>query len=406
MTLAWDANPEFGIAGYLVYVRSSADSRSYDVAGATSFTLRDAVVGTQYHFAVAAYTRERLVGDRSAELSALATMPGTCRANPAPVPPAVPGAPLEFRSRATGLGRIASLTESGDDLAVVEDNRRVRYFNPAGLGESALPAADASTRFTEVALPPQAPIDDHVYLGRVVTRSGVREFEIVRYRKVGHQLGQGATIIAGLRLPGTDDPRFTVNRSGLIYVAMPAAPVGRTDPYAARVLRFTVDGTVPSDSRHTSPIMAHGFERPRGLFADGRLLWLSGEDPRWSGGFATLPEEEADTDPWPRVPIETLVAPPPGPPVDRKLLAFAAREGLVDEVVLLFAEPSGVLSRVRVGADGTQTVDAADFGASRAPVAAALGEDLRVYVAVPEANGRFSILESSPAGQPQPGRLP
>jgi hypothetical protein len=280
-------------------------------------------------------------------------------------------------------------------VAAVEDGRRLRYFDANGLGESALPAADASTRYIQLALPPQAPADDHVYLGTVLTRSGVREFNIVRYREIANRLGEGATIISGLPLPGSDDPRFTVDRTGLIYVAMPAAPAGRTDPYEARVLRFTVNGTVPSNSRRTSPVTAYGFGRPRGLFADGRLLWLAGEDARWPGGFAVLPVGEQDTDEWPRVPIEVSVAQPPGLPVIRTLLAFAAGGDLVDEVVLLFAESTGRLSRVRVRADGTQTVDSQDFGANRAPIAAALGADLRVYVAVPDAGGRFSILQSA-----------
>jgi hypothetical protein len=74
--ITWDANPEPAVAGYIVYVGTSAGNytASYDVGKTTTFSLADAAAGTTYHLAVRAYENNTNLSPLSVELTA--TVPG------------------------------------------------------------------------------------------------------------------------------------------------------------------------------------------------------------------------------------------------------------------------------------------------------------------------------------------
>src|SRR5215510_2123212 len=70
ISLAWDANDESSVRGYIVYVGTTSQSPSstYDVGNATSFSFTAGVPGQTYYFAVAAYGDRQLVGPPSSEV--------------------------------------------------------------------------------------------------------------------------------------------------------------------------------------------------------------------------------------------------------------------------------------------------------------------------------------------------
>ncbi len=70
-TLAWDANPEPGVIGYVVYIgtTSGAYSTTVDVGPATTYTFSEALPGTTYYASVAAYVAGPVYGARAAEIA-------------------------------------------------------------------------------------------------------------------------------------------------------------------------------------------------------------------------------------------------------------------------------------------------------------------------------------------------
>jgi phosphodiesterase/alkaline phosphatase D-like protein len=71
VTLAWPANPETNIAGYIVYygVASGAYTNSIDVGNVTNYTVSGLVNGTTYYFNVSAYNDWALESELSGEIS-------------------------------------------------------------------------------------------------------------------------------------------------------------------------------------------------------------------------------------------------------------------------------------------------------------------------------------------------
>jgi fibronectin type 3 domain-containing protein len=71
VTLAWDANPEPDIAGYILhYGRSSGSyTETMDVGKVTTNSVAELVSGATYYFVVTAYNGEGLEGDASNEVS-------------------------------------------------------------------------------------------------------------------------------------------------------------------------------------------------------------------------------------------------------------------------------------------------------------------------------------------------
>jgi len=72
ITIAWDANPEPTVMGYVVYVGTTAGAytASYDVGNVTTFDFTGAEPGTTYHLAVRAYADPTTVSPLSGEITA------------------------------------------------------------------------------------------------------------------------------------------------------------------------------------------------------------------------------------------------------------------------------------------------------------------------------------------------
>ena len=77
VTLAWDPIPAPNVAGYFVYVGTSAQTADtpVDVGAATTFKYTNAAPGVTYYFAVAGYATDGTVGARSAVISGTALAP-------------------------------------------------------------------------------------------------------------------------------------------------------------------------------------------------------------------------------------------------------------------------------------------------------------------------------------------
>src|SRR5688572_32294624 len=70
LTLAWDANPETFVAGFIVYVgpASGTYDEQFDVGNRQSFVYDRVISGRAYFFAVAAYSAGPVIGPRSEEI--------------------------------------------------------------------------------------------------------------------------------------------------------------------------------------------------------------------------------------------------------------------------------------------------------------------------------------------------
>lgn len=102
LTVAWTANPERAVVGYVVYVGPAPDRYvdKFDVGSGFSFTYSDAVPGQRYCFAVAAYAAGRLQGPKS---------PATCGYSDAPPALVNPG------SQTSSVGQLVALELSARD---------------------------------------------------------------------------------------------------------------------------------------------------------------------------------------------------------------------------------------------------------------------------------------------------
>ena len=90
VTIAWDANTESDLAGYIFFYGTSSGSysNSIDVGNNTEYTLTGLIEGTTYYFAAKAYDTSNNESDYSQEL--VYTVP---TANSAPNTPAKPTGP-------------------------------------------------------------------------------------------------------------------------------------------------------------------------------------------------------------------------------------------------------------------------------------------------------------------------
>ena len=90
VTIAWDANTEPDLAGYILFYGTSSGSyaNSVDAGNATEYTITDLAEGTTYYFAAKAYNTSDNQSDYSQEL--VYTVPS---ANTAPNTPSTPTGP-------------------------------------------------------------------------------------------------------------------------------------------------------------------------------------------------------------------------------------------------------------------------------------------------------------------------
>ncbi len=401
VTLAWDANDEPEVVGYIVYVgtKSRQYRETFDVGNVTSFTYPSALEGQRYFFAVSAYFEGPLEGPLSSEVSTGIASPHS-RSSPPGRSSTVAALEAEVRrERARDLGQVTALTAIGDGrLFVIENSRRVRVIDATALvADPALTADHTTTRFTDLVVDPAFDSTGYVFVGVTeFTRNDTREFSIVRYREVQNALGEGAVVVSGLSLHGSDDPRFTVDDAGRIYVAMPASGAGRSDPYASYILRFNSDGSVPAGSRGASPVLAHGYAVPAALDWDRGDLWAVGADSRWPHAFARLALDSSSEGQWPKSPVAVEVMQSVASTVAPPVHAFDVGRGRTSETagLLAFIGSAHRLYRIPIsGRDDAGQLETLDWDGDEMPVAVAVGPRQELYVALRSADGAFSVVE-------------
>lgn len=296
VTLAWDPIADAGVAGYMVYVGTISGSyaEQYDAGNRTMFVYSRATAGQPYYFTVAAYTSDRVMGPRSAEIvfiDGIATLMGPVSSATAPDGPqpagstssAVPRVLCRDSANCHAVEKLAELRGSVTDLTptddgrlfFIHDRRHVRVIAGNVLMSDSALTADPGVEVTGLALDPAFEGTRHVYVGEVDTRvDRSRTLTVKRYREVAGTLAEGAAIVAGLPLPEIGDAPFTIDARGRIYVAVPSAvDSGRGgSPYEGMVIGFERDGTVSHGSRAGSPIIARGYDRP------DALAWISATD--------------------------------------------------------------------------------------------------------------------------------
>lgn len=434
ISIAWDANPEPGVVGYVVYVGTASGvyTSTYDVGNRTSFTYAAPLQGRRYYFSVAAYAVGKAIGHRSAEISEAAGSPpaasfAAAAAVPPPAPSAAPSlegsrsrtpassartadgtAPMceidsdatcyQRRVRAWGLGAITAFAAAPDGrLFAIEDGVHLRTIGGGGPDDTsiALTIADSSTRLTGLALDPHFARTGYLFVG--LTRTGPdgrRQLSIVRYRDVQGHLGEPMVVIAGLHLSGTGDAPFVVDGAGRLYVAMPADPGSRRDPYAGYVLWYNLDGSVPSSSRGGSPILAHGYHAPLALALADNRLWLAGAQADWPSSIARVEPVIPDNGAWPLVPVLAQVPRPvaAGGSALRTLSAGTAAASGGGVIV----DTAGRVHRLRMGApedpDRLRTLAWPD---GQHAVAAAAGAGQELYVVLQQPDGTSAVEELS-----------
>lgn len=416
VTLAWDANPESFVTGYIVYVGNASGSydEQYAVGNQTSFVYSNALIGLPYFFAVAASAPGPNIGPRSEEVFFLAGAVPLVHVDPSIPAPTASASTRRVLCAGTGhaecyvvdhlaslRGNASALTPTGDGrLLFIEDGRRVRVISGGTLEHEPALTVDTTTRLAGLVLDPAFVRNQFVYVGEVETRAdGSRELNIVRYREVRNVLAEGAAIVAGLPLPPVGDAPFTIDSARRLYVAAPATLSSdrNASPYGGMVLRFESDGTVSRDSHAGSPVLARGYAQPTSLVwsGAGNELWLAGSGAEWTGALARIPldsksvEESAE---WPRAPTTIAVA--AGSPIvalfsasDLTRDASAVKSG--SGTLLLVDEVRGVF-RITVQPEGgiaAEPMLANALGGE--PTSAAL--DARdIYIALTIAHASFS----------------
>lgn len=426
ITIAWDANPEPGVAGYLVHVEGQPGGRpeTFDVGGRTSFTYSDAVEGRRYVFAVSAYFPGPIVGPRSATVSTTVGSPmiqssgaGQSATSTTVEPPAsedsvgsaasetgngvvcaeaAPARCFTRRLRASGLGEITAMAAlDADRLILVDSGRHLRIVGvDPRMVPIALSVPDERVRVTGVAVDPGFARTGHVFVGVAVSRDGRGgEFSVMRYREVRGTLGEGAAVVSGLALSGPAEPIFTLDAEGRIYVAMPA---GGADPYGGHVLRFNPDGSVPREHRAASPVLAYGFDAPSALAVGADGLWLAGADRRWPHTVARLSLASPEGDDWPRRPAALRI--PASPEVKRVLgLAVGPRAGTQLAVVDARARLLVALGADHDSRGDVTTMMALTFPHDAVPVAVATGPRQQILTALRLPDGTHEVVELSDA---------
>jgi hypothetical protein len=262
------------------------------------------------------FTASSALSSPSVSSSSRVLLPSTITAtesNPGVTCLAEPRECYEVRAIATGLGSITSLASTPDGRVLfVEGGASVRVIaNGELLSGSALTRPDPNGRIVGLAVDTGFSSTRSVFVAWTDAGSDSESrLNITRYRELQNTLGEGATIVTGLPFAEGGLAPLAVDGEGLLYVAVPAAAVsglgtGNGLPAeSGAVLRFTADGLVPASNSNASPVIAEGYAKGTGLAVDvqGRRVWLTGNDPRWSHSVSTLSIVPNSTRPWPQSP--------------------------------------------------------------------------------------------------------
>ncbi|HEU4878213.1 MAG TPA: PQQ-dependent sugar dehydrogenase [Gemmatimonadaceae bacterium] len=206
------------------------------------------------------------------------------------------------------LGAVTALSPMPDGRVMfIESRQRVRIIAPDTDGGTVALAAESNRQLTGLAIDTQFEKSQSVFIAWTELVRGVPVLNITRYRELGNVLGEGATIVTGLRVAPDSSTPLAIDDAGLIYVAVPAdrsASGPRFLGEAGAVMRFDRDGRVPSSNQHASPIVAEGYATPLALAIDRstQTVWLAGREDPELGEVAVLGIPALSRGRWPSRP--------------------------------------------------------------------------------------------------------
>ena len=306
VTLAWDPSPSPGVTGYRVFVgtESRRYTATYDVGPLqTSIVLSALDDGRVHYFAVASMAGS-LVGPRSEEIlgtpgsqlpdesvTSIGEM-STGRSSGSSVAPA--------RSAPVGPGPVRGLVMLPDGRSlVIEADVRGRLVTPGADANPVVLQFPENQTLAAAAVGPDFQRSRYLVTAEVRTLPQGRTFDLVRYRELANTLGERATLVAGIPLPGQGRPLLALDGAGFVYVLIPALREGQS----AALLRYTMDGTVPDDNPGGSPVIptapadviAFGTSAAGAVWAADAAgsIWVRTGDAGWSRSFSGVPVADA-----------------------------------------------------------------------------------------------------------------
>ncbi len=287
ITVAWDLMADPAVTGYRVYVRASPGrvTQTFDVSPDRDFFIfRSALMGVRYYFSVAAQFPNSTFGPRSLEVTAVGTrtvggdLPDGVRVGD---PRSSSDCALDcyvVTELARGLNEISSLAVSNAGaIFAVEGGRRVMMLQGASV--VTLLVAEPGTTLGDIALDPHFDTTGRLFVSVLRQRdASAADVELLRLRYLAGTLAEPSAIATGVSVPLGASVPFSIDRDGLLYLAVPAT-AGR-GPYSAAVLAFDQDGRVPADQRPFTPVVARGLDQPEDLTWDDQagVLWLAGQN--------------------------------------------------------------------------------------------------------------------------------
>jgi glucose/arabinose dehydrogenase len=308
------------------------------------------------------------------------------------------------RFRASDLGAVSDIAAVGDGrLLVVEKGRHVRVITASGLlQEPAISSPRDDTELASLAVDPAFDRTGYVFLGMTQPlRDGGREFRVVRYRAVQNTLGEGAAVLTGLSFHGDHKPRFALDAAGKIYVAMPAAHDGSSDPYAGRILRFNIDGSVPAENARGSPVVGEGYAIPHALASNGDDLWIAGIDRRGEHSTTGLSFDAPSGSTW----LRTLTTFAMTPLASFEVVALDARRLGTDAEAsssIVFVDADRGLHRMTMrGREVVTPVEAIRWSRDEKPLDVAVDPSGSIFVVVETNTGSFAVVQVTGATAPR-----
>jgi hypothetical protein len=237
-------------------------------------------------------------------------------------------------------------------------------------------------RLTDIAPAPDFATTRFVYATLVRTERGEPVTDVVRFRELGDRLGEGATIVPGVRMGNGVEPALAVIGP---HVYLAVAEPGAGSAGAGAVLRFTRDGAAAGRTAG-SPQWVETPQALSSLAANSSLLWAAN-----AGGGLVAIDLEAER----QLPGVRSVAVdgdwPAGTKALRDLSWAATGAEATATLVAAGGEPSVLI--------GVANAQAAMTGAGTLPVG---GETLTGLAA---ADGRLYLGLAAGDGQAGFGRL-